>query len=172
MNRPIINLDELQFESWEKLFKGMKPPPEGYDARRAGIGRRIGAQKLGYNVMILPPGKRAYPRHSHRVNEEMFLILEGEGELRVGDERWPVRKHDVIACPPGGPETAHQLINTSTSSELRVLSVSTMESPDMIEYPDSGKMSFGGFFPSADGKPQFVRGLMRSGQNVDYWEGE
>jgi uncharacterized cupin superfamily protein len=36
----------------------------------------------------------------------MFLILEGEGELRFGDKRYPIRKHDVIACPPGGPEVA------------------------------------------------------------------
>jgi hypothetical protein len=39
-------------------------------------------------------------------------VLEGEGEIRIGDAKHPIRKGDFIACPPGGPETAHQIINT------------------------------------------------------------
>ena len=45
---------------------------------------------------------------------------------------------DIIACPPGGPETAHQLINTG-EGELKYLAVSTKLSPELCEYPDSGK---------------------------------
>ena len=45
------------------------------------------ARKLGYNLTVLPPGKAQCPFHSHRGEEEMFLILEGEGELRFGDQR-------------------------------------------------------------------------------------
>ena len=64
----------------------------------------------------------------------MFLILEGEGELRFGDQRYPIRKHDVIACPQGGPEVAHQIINTGTTT-LRYLALSTMSEVDTCEYP-------------------------------------
>src|SRR5262245_45007251 len=56
--------------------------------------------------------------------EEMFLIIEGERELRFGDKRYPIRKHDVIACPPGGPEVAHQIINTGKTT-MRYLALST-----------------------------------------------
>jgi len=35
---------------------------------------------------VLPPGKAQCPFHSHRAEEEMFLVLEGEGELRFGNE--------------------------------------------------------------------------------------
>lgn len=55
----------------------------------------------------------------------MFLILEGEGELRFGDERYPIRKYDVIACPTGGPEVAHQIINTGATT-MRYLALSTL----------------------------------------------
>ena len=65
---------------------------------------------------------RGSPFHSHRVNEEMFYVVAGEGEVRLGTERFPIRAGDVIACPPGGPETAHQIINTS-NAELRYLAV-------------------------------------------------
>ena len=122
----------------------------------------IGAQKLGYNLTVVPPGKRVFPFHNHHVNEEMFFILEGSGEVRIGAERFPLTQGDVIACPPGGPELAHQIINTS-SSELRYLAVSTKLSPEVAEYPDSGK--FGVMTES-------LRFLGRKETSLDYWDGE
>lgn len=132
MTRPkcIVNVEELDYTS---LKNG-----DRFEAMMAMIGPRVGAQKLGYNVTVVPPGKRAFPLHNHRANEEMFFVLEGEGELRLGKERHPIKKGDVIACPPGGPDTAHQILNTS-SAELRYLAVSTKISPELAEYPDSGK---------------------------------
>jgi uncharacterized cupin superfamily protein len=69
----------------------------------------------------------------------MFFILEGEGELRFGDKRFPIRQHDVIACPTGGPEVAHQIINTGTTT-MRYLALSTLVEVEACEYPDSGKV--------------------------------
>jgi len=42
----------------------------------------------------------------------MFFVVEGQGELRLGDARHPIRAGDIVACPPGGPETAHHILNT------------------------------------------------------------
>jgi hypothetical protein len=70
----------------------------------------------------------------------MFLILDGEGELRFGDRRYPIRRHDVIACPTGGAEVAHQIINTGTSP-LRYLALSNVAEVESCEYPDSQKIS-------------------------------
>jgi uncharacterized cupin superfamily protein len=86
----------------------------------------------------VPPGKKAFPHHVHHVNDELFVILSGEGTLRFGAERYSVRSGDVIVCPAGGVERAHQLINTS-SDELRYLSISSVELPEVAEYPDSNK---------------------------------
>jgi uncharacterized cupin superfamily protein len=163
MARPIINIDELEMR---QLGNGDK-----FEARIAAIGTRIGAQKLGYNVTVVPPGKRAFPFHNHRVNEEMFFVLEGEGEVRIGAERYPIRRGDVIANPPGGPELAHQIVNTS-NAELRYLAVSTKMSPEIAEYPDSGKFGLLGEFPGPDGKPQTVRFLGRLNASIDYYDGE
>ena len=103
----------------------------------------------------------------------MFFILEGEGEVRIGDERHPIKRGDVIACPPGGPETAHQIVNTSDRDELRFLAVSTRLSPEIVDYPDSGKTGiYAELPPGPDGKPRASRFLARSGQSLDYWEGE
>jgi hypothetical protein len=93
MTKPFVNLDEVQFEDIEE--NGY------YTSKRALLGANIGARKLGYNLTELPPGKAQCPFHSHREEEEMFLILEGEGELRFGEQRFKLRRHDVIACPTG-----------------------------------------------------------------------
>jgi len=163
--KSILNIADVQYENWGH--------GEKFAARFGRVGPKIGARKLGYNVTVVPPGKRAFPRHSHRVNEEMFFVLEGEGELRVGEERYPVRRGDVIACPPGGPETAHQIINTSASAELKYLAVSTMLSPEIVDYPDSGKFGVRLELDAGpDGEPRIFRFIGRSKQSVDYWDGE
>ena len=125
------------------------------------------AHKLGYNVTALPPGKSAFPFHAHRINEEMFLVLEGTGEVRIGATRHPIRAGDVIACPPGGPETAHQIVNTS-SGELKYLAVSTRLSPEIAEYPDTGRFGvLAEFPPGPDGKLQGLRFMGRAGESLN-----
>ena len=171
MDRPIINLDELELVRWTTRFSHSQPPPQGYGADVADIGRRIGARKLGYNLTVLDPGMAAYPAHAHKINEEMFFVLEGEGEVRIGDARHPVRAGDFIAHPPGGAETAHQLRNTG-AGPLKVLSVSTFEPVDVIEYPDSDKTAFGVLSTGPDGKPQLKRGITLNSGQPGYWDGE
>ncbi|MRG93820.1 cupin domain-containing protein [Polyangium spumosum] len=145
---------------------------ERFASRVALIAPKVGAQKLGYNVTIIPPGKRAFPLHNHHVNEEMFFVLEGEGELRLRDERHPIRRGDVIACPPGGPESAHQIINTSDSVELKLFAVSTKMMPEVVDYPDSGRFGvLAELGTDAEGKPRTFRYIGREKESLDYWEG-
>lgn len=166
MSRNILNIADLEYQPWSR--------GERFDARLGGISSRIGAKQLGYNLTVVPPGKRAFPFHSHRINEEMFFVLEGEGEIRIGDETHPLKEGDIIACPTGGPETAHQIINTSADRELKYLAVSTCVWPEIAEYPDSGKYGVLAQFPSGDdGKPQSFRFITREQSGMDdYWEGE
>jgi uncharacterized cupin superfamily protein len=150
----VLNIEELKLEHLQKgdLF-------ESHSAR---IGPLLGARDLGYSYDVVPPGKRSCPFHSHRGEEEMFLILKGNGTLRFGSESRKVRAGDVICCPTGGPETAHQIIN-DTDADLAYLSVSTMMPAEICEYPDSRKIgAFGGG----------LRHLTHADHNVDYWAGE
>ena len=170
--KPLVNIDEIDLQPRPPQFAAKGDAAERFDARMGMVAPRIGARLLGYNITAVPPGKRAFPAHNHRVNEEMFFILEGRGELRVGAQTWPVRAGDVIACPPGGPETAHQLINTG-NDELKYLAVSTKLSPELCEYPESGKFGImADYGKDASGAPQGFRWVGRSGDARDYWEGE
>jgi uncharacterized cupin superfamily protein len=166
MSEHILNIDDIEYHTWGN--------GDRFEAQMGRISSRIGAKKLGYNVTVLAPGKCAFPFHNHRVNEEMFFVLEGQGDVRIGSETHPVRQGDVIACPPGGRETAHQLINTSELGDLKYLAVGTSESPEIAEYPDSEKVGvFGEFSADGDGKPTAMRYIIRDQEDMtDYWEGE
>jgi uncharacterized cupin superfamily protein len=172
MNKPVINISEVELQSGPPAFTATGPAAERFGARMQMIGTRIGARKLGYNITEVPPGKRAFPSHNHRVNEEMFFILEGSGEIRVGAQTYAIRAGDIIACPPGGRETAHQIINNGPGP-LRYLAVSTKLTPEIVEYPDSDKFAVTGDFPpDAHGQPQAFLFIGRAADQVDYWDGE
>ena len=142
--------------------------PEGsqFSAQRQRVGTAVGAEKLGYSFFSVPPGKTAFPFHLHHTNEEMIYIFEGEGTLRFGKEETTISAGMFIAFPPG-PDHPHQLINTS-DRDLRYLCVSTMEYPEIAEYPDSGKI---GAYVGGVSEGGF-RALYRKEGNVPYYDGE
>ena len=116
---------------------------------------------------MVPAGKKAWPYHLQYANEEMFVILEGEGTLRHDGERYPIRAGDVIASPVGKP---HQILNTS-DAELRYLAISTMIEPDIAEYPDLGKrLMLAGSPPGRRPYPLYV--VVPNDAAADYWQGE
>jgi uncharacterized cupin superfamily protein len=164
MAKRVIHLGELPLEHHAHGDK--------FEARYAHVGKSVGSKHLGCGYHVVPPGKRAWPFHNHHVNEEIFVILEGEGSVRIGDGEQPIRAGDVIAAPPGGRETAHQIINTGTH-ELRYLCVSTMIPSEIVEYPDSNKV--GAYVGSAPGGDPTVRTFSwrgRIGAPAEYWDGE
>jgi len=154
-----MNLDEVQFDDVEE---------NGYfTSKRGTISDLIGAKKLGYNLTVLAPGSAQCPFHNHHGEEEMFFILEGEGELRFGDQRYPIRKHDVIACPTGGPEVAHQIINTGTGP-MRYLALSNLVEVETCEYPDSNKI----LISAGSRGARTVSKMFRSENTVEYYDRE
>ena len=69
-----------------------------------------------------------------------------------------------MVCFPRGKDGAHQIINR-TDSPIRVLMLSSMVAPDIVEYLDTDKV----FARNATGEPIM---LARPGPTVEYREGE
>lgn len=132
-----------------------------YESRCGSLSDGTVATKLAASVDTLPPGKRSCPYHFHHAEEEMFIVLEGSGTLRVAGAMLPVTAGDVIFIPPG-PEYPHHLLNTS-DAPLKYISISTNEPIEVCEYPDSGKYLVGA--------PHF-RTINRKEGELDYWDGE
>ena len=165
MTKPTIHVSDAP--SFPNAPKGATK----FGSTMAPLGPVLGTKQLGAMYMQVEPGMRAFPLHNHHSNEEMFVILEGTGTYRYGDDEYEVTAGTVCAAPAGGKETAHQLVNTG-SSPLKYLSVSTMNDPDVVEYPDSGK-----FMAIAIGEGRtFMNPLLKSlhkpEDSLSYFDGE
>ena len=68
----------------------------------------VNSRHLDYRISMYQP--MAYVAlHSHKVQEQVYHVLEGEALMEIGDETRIVRRHDVIYLPPGVP---HSINNT------------------------------------------------------------
>lgn len=159
---PVARLGELALDEFRH--------DENYLCDEVRIAGLIGLSKLGATYVELPPGKSACPFHVHHVEEEMFVILEGEGTYRFGEEKHAVKAGDVLGAPCGRADFAHKLTNTG-SAVLKYLAISTMSDFEVCEYPDSGKfMVSSPRRATGAGKLRFI-GREAAG-SLDYWDGE
>ncbi len=159
--RPVINVADLKLEQWKQ--------GDLYESADASFGSLIGLAGLGISYNEVPPGKSSCPFHNHHVEDELFFVIEGNGEYRFGTARYPIGKGDALGAPAGGQETAHQIINTG-STTLIYLGISTTAKTDIIEYPDSAK-----FLARAKGDGDRINRFHIIGkqmEELDYWYGE
>ena len=129
------------------------------------LGRAAGSYKTGLNLYDVQPGKLLNPPHCHSAEEEIFVVLDGEGTLEV----WPhlrlggehethaVRRGSVVARP-AGTGRAHTF--AAGTAGLSVLAFGTRDPRDITYYPRSRKVSFRGI------------GLIGRLDVLDYWDGE
>jgi uncharacterized cupin superfamily protein len=136
---------------------------DGYRGRAVRVGARVGAERIGCSVYELEPGQRTCPYHFHYGNEEWLLVVSGTPTLRTPDRERKLRAGDLVAFP-AGPEGAHAVENRS-EEPARAAIFSTLVTPSISVYPDSGKI---GVRP---GVPEDTLNFRR-GDAVDYWEGE
>jgi uncharacterized cupin superfamily protein len=140
----------------------------GFRWRRARLGRQAGAERLGASLFELPPGQASFPFHYHLANEELLVVVEGSPTLRTAEGERSVAAGEVVSFPVG-ERGAHQIINRS-DRPVRFLVVSEMVAPEVLLYPDTGKIGARDSPPGAD--PGEVTGFFLADDSVDYFEGE
>ncbi len=150
----------------------MKRRDDGeYGFLRGSLTQGTAAQQLTCSVYELAPGKKSFPFHFHYASEEAILVLEGEGSLRLGEEKLVVSKGDYIPLPIGRAH-AHQMINESSAS-LRYIAFSTFAPLEIAEYPDSNKVGiFAGMTPGKSIREAELCQFHDKGANKGYYEGE
>lgn len=139
---------------------------DGFRALRARLSRQAGAERLGLSLWELPPGEAAYPYHYHLAEEELLLVLDGRPTLRTPGESRDLRAGELVSFPRG-ERGGHQVVNR-TEETVRFLAISTSGEPDVVIYPDSGKLGAFERLPEGGG----LRALFRVGDTVDYYDGE
>lgn len=78
------------------------------------LAKQLDARRLGARLWRLEPGQ-ASTRHRHRHQEELYLLLEGTGRIRVGDELVELEPGDALVVDP---DTVRQPFNDSGAEQL------------------------------------------------------
>ena len=171
MTKPVVNINEIANDPDFVLIRDRKG---SFEAKLALIGKALGTNGMGINLTMVPPHSKAFPRHYHYHNDEMFILLEGTGILHFGDEDIPLKPFDVVHIE-AGTGIPFQIDNIS-DQELRYLALSTLDPTDIAVYPDSNKMGLfakGAPFRdlSGDGLPRLTK-FIAVEEEVDYYHRE
>jgi uncharacterized cupin superfamily protein len=135
--------------------------PDGGRFKDAWIGGRLGAELLGGSMYEIPPHGKGWPYHYHHGNEELLIVVAGTPTLRAPDGERVLEPGDCVLFPRG-PDGAHTFWNDS-AEPARVLMMSSLVTPELVSYPDSGKLG---------ASSPFGGGRFRQDSTVEYWEGE
>ena len=141
---------------------------DGFRWHGTSLGLAAGSERLGASIYELPPGQATSPYHYHLANEELLIVLRGRPHLRAPAGWRELQEGEVVAFPVG-ERGAHQLLNRS-DEPTRFLMVSEMRDPEVVLYPDSGKVGPREYAPGSGRGGMRVN--FRSGEAVDYWDGE
>ena len=123
----------------------------------------IGATEIGFREVsglqreVLAAGAEGFPPHAHAAEHEIFVVLDGEGAVRLGDDEHPVRPGSVVDRPAAS-RVAHSFVAGGGSLDL--LAWGTRVVNDYVVYPRSGKASLRGI------------GVRFRPEQLDYWDGE
>jgi len=153
-----VQVFNLNGDEWDRVED--RP---GWRSKDAWVGAHVDAELIGASMYELEPGDRLWPYHTHHANEEWLIVLRGRPTLRTPEGEQELAEGDVVAFPRG-PAGAHQITNR-TEEALRVLMLSTLLAPDVVEYLDSGKVGV------LDAKGERLFRAFR-GVDAEYWEGE
>jgi len=84
-----------------------------------------GSKHLDYRISCYQP--MAYvARHTHKLQEQIYHVLDGEGLIEIAGKNHVVRKHDVIYLPPG----VEHMIQNSGLADLVFLVITSPTSDD------------------------------------------
>jgi uncharacterized cupin superfamily protein len=124
------------------------------------VGRALGARRTALNLAELAPGGESAPPHCHSAEEELFVVLDGEGVLLLvghdGEEQeHPVGRGSLVARP-AGTGVAHGF--RAGERGLTLLMYSDKHPDDMCFYPRSGKVALRGL------------GVIFKPERVGFWD--
>ncbi|MCU0312889.1 MAG: cupin domain-containing protein [Solirubrobacteraceae bacterium] len=126
------------------------------------LGDAVGLVRSGLSEINVDPGALSNPPHCHSGEEELFVVLDGDGALELLHPDGTAESHPVhaghVVCRPPGTGVAHAF--GAGDHGLRLLAYSDRDPGDLCFYPRSGKVNFRG-----------LKVIARV-QRVDYWDGE
>ena len=156
-----------------RVRRGVQAPRRDrgeFGATIRNIGVALGSGTTGMRHAAIAPGRLNAPPHTHNAEEELFVVLDGDGALLLYDldgavtGEHPVRAGHVVARP-AATGVAHAF--RGGAAGLTVLSYGQRKGEDVAFYPRSSKLAFRGFSGSG-----VLGGIVVKVQRADFWDGE
>jgi uncharacterized cupin superfamily protein len=152
----IVNVSAVELSLWERTT---------VQSAWRNLGQAAGSERTGLRHVSIEPRALMAPPHCHSAEEEIFVVLEGEGRLAL----WPSVRFggelETVALRPGctvarpaGTHRAHAL--HAGEAGMTVLAYGTRDPNDISFYPRSGKVNLRGV------------GVIGRIEQADYWDGE
>ena len=158
-----VNINEIKEETW-------KSPNGKYAASFRGISEALGREPTSLDLSKrhpfdlewnrVPPGKRAFPYHSHSAQWELYLVISGKGSVRHKDATTEVVPGDAFIF---GPDEPHQLSNPGREDFIYYV-IADNPIGESCYYPDSGKWKVN--------KSSVTDRVVLKGEETDYFDGE
>ena len=108
------------------------------------LAKQLGATTLGARLWRLKPGQ-ASTRHRHRIAEELYVLLEGSGRIRIGAELHTLAPFGAVLVEPGD---VRQVFNDTGADQLWLVASAPPEQANTLAmtpealawtYPDGPK---------------------------------
>jgi uncharacterized cupin superfamily protein len=108
------------------------------------LAKQLGAETLGARLWRLRPGEFS-TRHRHRETHELYVVLEGEGRMRIGEESFVLPRLSAVLI---SPEELRQIFNDGETDTLWLVVGAPAEPANTLEmseetlaflYPDGPK---------------------------------
>jgi uncharacterized cupin superfamily protein len=150
MERPprIVGLDDAEIMKTER-------GDASFVSRELGLA--VESVATGISHITIAAGKTGFPPHCHSAEEELFVVLAGDGLVVLGDDEHPVRRGHVVSRPPG-TRVPHSF--GAGNGGLVYLAYGTRDPNDIAYYPRSNKVNLRGV------------GMITRLEKLDYWDGE
>ena len=155
--------DNILIVNEEDIMQQYKNEHNPYAYSKREVTSRKDFEQCYVAIYEIPPKKSNYPLHYHTANTEVFYVIKGKGILVTSDGEKAIKQGDFIVCPPT-EKSAHKIINTSENKVLKYIDFDTTNSPEIVHYPDSGKVGIIIHNKSSN--------FFRSEEEVNYYDGE
>jgi uncharacterized cupin superfamily protein len=108
------------------------------------LGKQLEASALGARLWRLRPGQ-ASTRHRHSTQEELYVVLEGEGRIRIDDDSLVLPRLSAVYVQP---DSIRQVFNDGDADTLWLVMGAPNEAANTLEmdeetlaflYPDGPK---------------------------------
>ncbi|HET6886558.1 MAG TPA: cupin domain-containing protein [Candidatus Udaeobacter sp.] len=158
-----VNLNEIKEEAWQS-------PGGKYAASFKEISEALGREPTSLDLSKrhpfdlectrVPPGKPAFPYHSHSAQWEFYLVVSGKGSVRHKDGATQVVPGDAFIF---GPDEPHQLSNPGQEDFIYYV-IADNPIGESCYYPDSGKWKVN--------KSSATDRVVLKGEETNYFDGE